>query len=69
MGGGASAWLARSSASRRWTRSTAARSRPGPSVETDEQILDWVRKDGETALHPSCTCRMGAEDDAAWSTR
>ena len=36
---------------------------PGPAVETDEQILDWVRKDGETALHPSCTCRMGAEDD------
>ncbi|MEN9505521.1 MAG: hypothetical protein RI958_1447 [Actinomycetota bacterium] len=36
---------------------------PGPSVETDEQILDWVRKDGETALHPSCTCRMGREDD------
>ena len=36
---------------------------PGPDVATDEQILDWVRKDGETALHPSCTCRMGAEDD------
>jgi choline dehydrogenase len=36
---------------------------PGPQVETDEQILDWVRKDGETALHPSCTCRMGREDD------
>jgi len=32
---------------------------PGPSVATDEQILDWVRKDGETALHPSCTCAMG----------
>jgi choline dehydrogenase len=32
---------------------------PGPQVETDEQILDWVRKDGETALHPSCTCAMG----------
>ncbi len=38
---------------------------PGPSAETDEQILDWVRKDGETALHPSCTCRMGAEDDSS----
>ncbi|MEQ1699234.1 MAG: choline dehydrogenase [Ilumatobacteraceae bacterium] len=38
---------------------------PGPEVETDEQILDWVRKDGETALHPSCTCRMGAEDDSS----
>ncbi len=36
---------------------------PGPEVDTDEQILDWVRKDGETALHPSCTCRMGLEDD------
>jgi choline dehydrogenase len=35
---------------------------PGPSVETDEQILDWVRRDGETALHPSCTCRMGVDD-------
>ncbi len=33
---------------------------PGSSVETDEQILDWVARDGETALHPSCTCTMGA---------
>jgi choline dehydrogenase len=32
---------------------------PGPAVQTDEQILDWVRRDGETALHPSCTCAMG----------
>lgn len=37
---------------------------PGPSVETDEEILDWVRKDGETALHPSCTCRMGVDEMA-----
>jgi choline dehydrogenase len=36
---------------------------PGPAVETDDQILDWVRTDGETALHPSCTCRMGQADD------
>jgi choline dehydrogenase len=34
---------------------------PGPEVETDEQILDWVAKDAETALHPSCTCRMGTD--------
>jgi choline dehydrogenase len=34
---------------------------PGPAVETDEQILDWVARDGETALHPSCTCRMGTD--------
>jgi choline dehydrogenase len=35
---------------------------PGPAVETDEQILDWVRRDAETALHPSCTCRMGTDE-------
>ncbi|MGW2248764.1 choline dehydrogenase [Kitasatospora sp. NPDC001660] len=35
---------------------------PGPAVDTDEQILDWVARDGETALHPSCTCRMGTDD-------
>jgi len=35
---------------------------PGPGVETDEQILDWVGGQGETALHPSCTCRMGVDD-------
>ena len=34
---------------------------PGPDVASDEQVLDWVRRDGETALHPSCTCRMGTD--------
>ena len=29
---------------------------------TDEQVLEWVRKDGETAYHPSCTCRMGIDE-------
>jgi len=37
---------------------------PGPEVETDEQILDWVRRDAETALHPSCTCKMGVDEMA-----
>ncbi|WP_220039887.1 choline dehydrogenase [Nonomuraea aridisoli] len=35
---------------------------PGPSVRTDEEILAWVARDGETALHPSCTCRMGTDE-------
>jgi len=34
---------------------------PGPEVESDEEILDWVARDAETALHPSCTCRMGTD--------
>jgi choline dehydrogenase len=37
---------------------------PGPSVETDEEILDWVRADAETALHPSCTAKMGVDEMA-----
>ncbi len=32
---------------------------PGAAVESDEEILEWVRRDAETALHPSCTCAMG----------
>ena len=36
---------------------------PGPSVETDDEILDWVARDAETALHPSCTCAMGTVVD------
>jgi choline dehydrogenase len=35
---------------------------PGPQVATDGEILDWVARDGETALHPSCTCRMGTDE-------
>jgi choline dehydrogenase len=34
---------------------------PGPTVESDEEIVDWVARDAETALHPSCTCRMGVD--------
>ena len=37
---------------------------PGPSVATDQEIMDWVARDAETALHPSCTCRMGVDDAA-----
>jgi choline dehydrogenase len=35
---------------------------PGKSVDTDEEILEWVRRDGETALHPSCTAKMGTDE-------
>ena len=35
---------------------------PGPDVRTDEEVLDWVARDAETALHPSCTCRMGVDE-------
>jgi choline dehydrogenase len=34
---------------------------PGPQIRSDEEILDWVARDGETAYHPSCTCKMGVD--------
>ena len=37
---------------------------PGSDVETDEEILDWVARDAETALHPSCSARMGVDEMA-----
>jgi choline dehydrogenase len=37
---------------------------PGPQVDTDEQILDWVGREAETALHPSCTAAMGTTERA-----
>jgi choline dehydrogenase len=35
---------------------------PGDAVRTDDEVLDWVARDAETALHPSCTCRMGVDE-------
>ena len=37
---------------------------PGVNVESEDEILDWVGRDGETAYHPSCTCKMGVDEMA-----
>ncbi len=37
---------------------------PGPEVQSDEEILDFVAREGESAYHPSCTCKMGYDDMA-----
>ncbi len=34
---------------------------PGPSVQTDEQWLEFCRATGETVYHPTSTCRMGTD--------
>ena len=36
---------------------------PGPKVGTDREILDWVARDAETALHPCGTAKMGPASD------
>lgn len=36
---------------------------PGADVTTDEAIDEWVKQNVESAYHPSCGCKMGANDD------
>ncbi len=36
---------------------------PGIDIQSDEAIDQWVKENVESAYHPSCTCKMGAEDD------
>jgi choline dehydrogenase len=42
---------------------------PGPSVATDEQMIEEIRVRGVSNLHPVGTCRMGRETDAVVDPR
>ncbi|AEI14442.1 choline dehydrogenase [Flexistipes sinusarabici DSM 4947] len=35
---------------------------PGEDAKTDKEILDFIAKEGESAYHPSCTCKMGYDE-------
>ena len=35
----------------------------GSQVQSDEEIDAFVRQKGDSAYHPSCTCKMGEESD------
>ena len=37
---------------------------PGEAIESDDEILDWMRTNSETAYHPIGTCRMGPGPNA-----
>jgi choline dehydrogenase-like flavoprotein len=42
---------------------------PGPDVQSDAQLLDWVRANAESAYHPVGSCRMGADAQAVVDLR
>jgi choline dehydrogenase len=42
---------------------------PGREIETDAQILSWIRNNAQTAYHPIGTCRMGREPNAVVDER
>jgi choline dehydrogenase len=37
---------------------------PGSSVQTDAELLKYIRSTGRTISHASCTCKMGKKSDA-----
>ncbi|MDG2236350.1 MAG: choline dehydrogenase [Arenicellales bacterium] len=57
----------------RWTREILGQSAmdrfrgqeiaPGEAITADHQIDEWVRQNVESAYHPSCTCKIGADND------
>ena len=34
---------------------------PGPSVQSDDELLDYARQNGSTVYHASCSCIMGSQ--------
>jgi choline dehydrogenase-like flavoprotein len=37
---------------------------PGPKVESDQELDDWIKATVTTSSHPSCSCAMGVGKDA-----
>jgi choline dehydrogenase len=37
---------------------------PGSAVQTDAELLQYIRNTGRTISHASCTCKMGKESDS-----
>ena len=43
--------------------------KPGPEVESDDEIVEWIRATAQTAFHPVGTCRMGQDPMAVVDER
>ena len=42
---------------------------PGPDVNSDDEMLEYIREYGSTIFHPTSTCRMGQDDMAVVDER
>lgn len=42
---------------------------PGPDVKTDEQLIDFMRREGHCSYHPAGSCKMGSDAMAVVDAR
>ena len=42
---------------------------PGTPLQTDDEIIEWVKAAAETTYHPVGTCKMGQDDMAVVDER
>ncbi|MBI3053853.1 MAG: GMC family oxidoreductase N-terminal domain-containing protein [Betaproteobacteria bacterium] len=42
---------------------------PGPACDSDDELLDYIRRRGSTVYHPVSTCRMGQDNRAVVDER
>jgi choline dehydrogenase len=42
---------------------------PGPDCDSDDELLDFIRRRGSTVYHPVSTCRMGQDNKAVVDER
>lgn len=42
---------------------------PGEAMSSDEELLDYARRNGGTTYHPASSCRMGADGQAVVDSR
>ena len=62
-------WVRRLMAAPALARYVAAETSPGRDVQTDDELLDYVRRTMFTAYHASCSCKMGADGMAVVDQR
>jgi len=43
--------------------------KPGPQLQSDAELAEYIRRHAETAYHPVGSCRMGVDDDAVVDPR
>ena len=49
-------------AQRAWATTGGVEITPGKDVQSEAEILQWLKRDAGTEYHPGCTCQMGVED-------